>query len=241
MGVTGSISMRGWCGDQPVVLTALVATHATRSLCSAPKLLCARYGFELKPTRSTLYRERGKRVLLQRSGKRYFLVIRVAETSETNSVDVLTSKCEVESLKGEVLFCVQCISQRQKGDYPGLLERKFIARSMITSSATIDVNPETFHDFHICRSRPARCACRSSGEFSALDLSARQRHLKPAHRPLNVAHPGPKPSLAHISFSTMRLDQTHFLYHLFQRLFPPLLRSPGRLRKPRSGNTCYPV
>ena len=104
MGVTGSISMRGWCGDQPVVLTALVATHPTRSLCSAPKLLCARYGFELKPTRSTLYRERGKRVLLQRSGKRYFLVIRVAETSETNSVDVLTSKCEVESLKGEVLF-----------------------------------------------------------------------------------------------------------------------------------------
>ena len=29
MGVTGSISLRGWCGDQPVLLTALVAAHAT--------------------------------------------------------------------------------------------------------------------------------------------------------------------------------------------------------------------
>ena len=43
-------SATGWFGDQPVMFTALVAARATRSLCSAPKLLCAGYGFELKPT-----------------------------------------------------------------------------------------------------------------------------------------------------------------------------------------------
>ena len=34
MGVTGSVLVRGWCGEQLVELTALVATRATRSLCS---------------------------------------------------------------------------------------------------------------------------------------------------------------------------------------------------------------
>ena len=34
MGVSGSFVMRGWCDNQRVELTALVATRATRSLCS---------------------------------------------------------------------------------------------------------------------------------------------------------------------------------------------------------------
>ena len=35
MGVSGSFMARGWCDNQMVELTALVATRATRSLCSA--------------------------------------------------------------------------------------------------------------------------------------------------------------------------------------------------------------
>ena len=40
MGVSGSFTVRGWCDNQMVELTALVATRATRSLCSVTKLGC---------------------------------------------------------------------------------------------------------------------------------------------------------------------------------------------------------
>ena len=39
MGVSDSFVVRGWCANQMVELTALVATRATRSLCSATKLV----------------------------------------------------------------------------------------------------------------------------------------------------------------------------------------------------------
>ena len=41
VGVSGSFVVRGWCDNQMVELTALVATRATRSLCSATKLVSA--------------------------------------------------------------------------------------------------------------------------------------------------------------------------------------------------------
>ena len=43
MGVSGSFVLRGWCDDKMVEMTALVSTRATRSLCSATKLVNAGY------------------------------------------------------------------------------------------------------------------------------------------------------------------------------------------------------
>ena len=42
MGVSGSFVVGGWCVDKLVELTALVANRATRSLCSATKLVSCR-------------------------------------------------------------------------------------------------------------------------------------------------------------------------------------------------------
>ena len=50
MGVSGSFMVRGWCDNHVVELTALVATRATRSLCSATKLVNAGYSMEMRPT-----------------------------------------------------------------------------------------------------------------------------------------------------------------------------------------------
>ena len=52
MGVSGSFVVRGWCDNQMVELTALVATRDTRSLCSATKLVNAGYSTEMRPTQS---------------------------------------------------------------------------------------------------------------------------------------------------------------------------------------------
>ena len=41
MGVSGNCMERGWCDNQMVESTALVATRATRSLCSVTKLVNA--------------------------------------------------------------------------------------------------------------------------------------------------------------------------------------------------------
>ena len=72
-GVSGSFVVRGWCDNQMVELTALVATRATRSLCSATKLVSAGYSIEMRPTQSVLRRSGGGCILLQRCGKRDFL------------------------------------------------------------------------------------------------------------------------------------------------------------------------
>ena len=68
MGVSVSIMVRGWCDNQKVELTALVATRATRSLCSATKLVNAGYSIEMRPTQSVLRRSGGVCILLQRCG-----------------------------------------------------------------------------------------------------------------------------------------------------------------------------
>ena len=56
MGVPGSFVVHGWCDYQMVELTALVATRAIRSLCSATKLVGAGYSIEVRPTQSVLRR-----------------------------------------------------------------------------------------------------------------------------------------------------------------------------------------
>ena len=73
MGVSGSFMARGWCGNHMVEQTALVATRATKCLCSAPKLVNAGYSNEMRPTQSVLCHSGGGCILLQRYGKRDFL------------------------------------------------------------------------------------------------------------------------------------------------------------------------
>ena len=70
-----SFVVRGWCDNQMVELTALMATRAARSLCSATKLVSAGCSIEMRPTQSVLRRSGGGCILLQRCGKRDFLSI----------------------------------------------------------------------------------------------------------------------------------------------------------------------
>ena len=83
MGVSGSFMVRGWCDYQMV---DLVATRATKSLCSATKLVNAGYNIEMKPTQSVLHRSGGGCMLLQRCGKRDFLSIRVRKSCGINAI-----------------------------------------------------------------------------------------------------------------------------------------------------------
>ena len=101
-GVSGSFIVRGWCGKQMVELTALVATRATRSQCSATKLVSAGYSIEMRSTQSVLRRSGGSCILLQRYGKRDFMSIRVRKTCEINAITFATVKREVQSLKSEL-------------------------------------------------------------------------------------------------------------------------------------------
>ena len=102
MGVSGSFVVRGWCDDQMVELTALVATRATRSLCSATKLVSAGYSREIRPTQSVLRHSGGGCILIQHCGKRDFLSIRVRKSCEINAITFSTMKREVRSLKSEL-------------------------------------------------------------------------------------------------------------------------------------------
>ena len=86
MEVSCSFVVRRWFDDQMVELTVLVATRATRSLCSATKLVSAGYSIELRPTQSVLRRSGGGCILLQRCGKRDFLSIRVRKGCEINAI-----------------------------------------------------------------------------------------------------------------------------------------------------------
>ena len=86
MGVSGSFMVRGLCDNQMVELTALVATRATKSLCSGTKLVSAGYSIEMMPTQSVLRRSGGGCILLQRCGKRDFLSIRVRKSCEINAI-----------------------------------------------------------------------------------------------------------------------------------------------------------
>ena len=99
MGVSGSFVVRGWCDNQMVELTALVATRPTRSLCSATKLVSAGFSIETRATQSVLHRSC---ILLQRCGKRDFLSIRVKKSREINAITFSTVKREVQSLKSKL-------------------------------------------------------------------------------------------------------------------------------------------
>ena len=102
-------------------MTALVATRATRSLCSATKLVNAVYSIEMRPTQSVLRRSGGGCILLQRCGKCDFLSIRVRKSCEINAITFSTMKREVQSLKSE-----------PKSDCPGHLKRNFDTSLTVT-------------------------------------------------------------------------------------------------------------
>ena len=101
-GVSGSFIVRGWCEDELVELTALVATRAARCLCTATKLVSAGYSIEMKPTQSVLHHRGGGSILLRRCGKRDFLSIRVTQLREINAITFPTMKREVQSLISEL-------------------------------------------------------------------------------------------------------------------------------------------
>ena len=69
-----------------VELTALAATRATRSLCSATELVSAGHSIEMKPTPSVLHHGGGSSILLRRCGKRDFLSMRVTKIREINAI-----------------------------------------------------------------------------------------------------------------------------------------------------------
>ena len=94
--------VRGWCDNQMVEFTALVATRATKSLCSATKLVSAGYSIEMGPTQSVLRRSGGGCTLLQRCGKRDFLSFRVRKSCEFCAITFSTMKREVQFLKSEL-------------------------------------------------------------------------------------------------------------------------------------------
>ena len=92
MGVSGSFVVRGWCDNQMVELTALVATRATKSMCSATKLVNAVYSIEMRPTRSVFRRSGGGCILLE---------LRVRKSCEISAATFSTTKREVQSFKSE--------------------------------------------------------------------------------------------------------------------------------------------
>ena len=102
VGIYGSFVVRGWCENQRVELTVLVATRATRSLCSATKLVSAGYSIEMRPTQSVLRRSGGGCILIQRCGKRDVLSIRVRKSCEINAITFSTMKREVQSHESEL-------------------------------------------------------------------------------------------------------------------------------------------
>ena len=102
MEVIGRIFVCGWCDGKLVELSGLVATRATRSLCTASKLLSDGYEVQMKPIFSVLHRRNDESVLLRGSGTRDFLVIRLAKTSDINAITTSTMKREVKSLKSEL-------------------------------------------------------------------------------------------------------------------------------------------
>ena len=84
---TWEFLLRGCCDNQMVELIG-----ATRSLCSATKLVSAGYSIEMRPTQSVLRRIGGGCMLLQRCGKRDFLSIRVRKSCEINAITFSTMR-----------------------------------------------------------------------------------------------------------------------------------------------------
>ena len=130
MGVSGSFMVRGWCDNQMVELTALVATRASKSRCSATKLVNADYSIEMRPTQSVLRRSGGGCILLQRCGKRDFLTIRVRRSCEINKSSLSRVNC---------VHCVLVTCPLLKSDFPGHLKRNFDTSLTVTPSVTTGV------------------------------------------------------------------------------------------------------
>ena len=107
-----------------VELTALVATRATRSLCSATKLVNAGHSIEMWPTQSVLRRSGGGCILLQRCGMRDILSIRVRKSCEINAITFSTMKREVQSLKSD-LRALRTGHLSTPSQTPGHLKRNF--------------------------------------------------------------------------------------------------------------------
>ena len=129
-----------WCvvGDDKLVeLTALVADRATRSLCSATKLVSAGYGLEMNPSHSVLHHRSDGSVRLRRCGNRDFLSIRVKRVREINAITFTTLKREVQSLKSELRALVTCLLLMS--DFPGHLRRNIDTKPTVTLSMTIVV------------------------------------------------------------------------------------------------------
>ena len=102
-----------------VELTALVATRATRSLCSTTKLVNAGYSIEMRPTQSVLRRSGGGCIFLQRCGKRDFLSVRVRKSCEINVITFSTMKREGPvSQEWNCVLCVQVTCLLLKSDLP---------------------------------------------------------------------------------------------------------------------------
>ena len=80
----------------------MVADRATRSLCSATKLVSAGYRLEMNPSHSALHHSSDGSVRLRRCGNRDFLSIRVKRVREINAITFTTLKREVQSLKSEL-------------------------------------------------------------------------------------------------------------------------------------------
>ena len=108
--------VRGWCENQMVEMTALVATRAARSLCSATMMVNAGCSIELRPTQSVLRHSGGGCLPLQRCGKRDFLSIRVRE--------FVSELCALRT--GHFL----------KSGFPGHLTRNFDTSLTVTPSVT---------------------------------------------------------------------------------------------------------
>ena len=132
--------VRGWCDNQVVELTALVATRAARSLCSATKLVNAGYSSEMRQTQSVLRRSGGGCILLQRCGKRDFLKIRVSKSCEINAVTFCTMKARRSTLSREnCVHYVLNICLLLKSDFPRHLKKNFDTSPTVTSSMTYGV------------------------------------------------------------------------------------------------------
>ena len=136
MRVSGSFVVRGWCDNQMVERTALVANRATRSLCSATTPVSAGYSMEMRPTQSVLRRSGGGCKLLQRCGEPDFLSIRVKNSCEINAITFSTMKREVQSLKIELPALRTVTCPHLRSDFPGHLRRNIDTRSTVTLSMT---------------------------------------------------------------------------------------------------------
>ena len=115
-----------WCADGAIIKwwTALVATRAAKSLCSATKLVSAGYSIEVGPAQSVLRRSGGGCMLLQRCGERDFLSIRVTKSCEFCAITFSTMKREVQFLKSELRALLTGHLSTSKARLPWTLEEK---------------------------------------------------------------------------------------------------------------------